>query len=92
MKKEAEAPRCAECGGPMTRIVYGMPAPPLQEAAQRGEVMLGGCVVSDFSPRWGCRPCTALQVENEQREILERIFDQHCKRGASPDDGPAILD
>lgn len=33
-------------------IVYGLPTPETFQAARRGEVYLGGCVVYDNAPRW----------------------------------------
>lgn len=50
-----EAPRC--CDIPMTPIVYGMPGPELFEAAERGEVELGGCCISDDMPMFRCDRC-----------------------------------
>lgn len=33
-------------------IVYGMPNLQDSEAANRGEIALGGCIFNSFSPRW----------------------------------------
>ena len=50
--------RCPECGGTeVVPIAYGMPAPELIESAERGEVVLGGCVIGDADPRWHCKEC-----------------------------------
>jgi hypothetical protein len=52
-----------ECGGKMVKIVYGEPNAELMEAAERGEIILGGCcVVVDedgdiVAPKWGCVNC-----------------------------------
>jgi hypothetical protein len=54
---------CPKCGGKMVRIVYGEPTEELIEAAERGEVILGGCCIiadengSVTSPEWGCINC-----------------------------------
>lgn len=49
---------CPTCGSTdRARIVYGLPGPELMEAAERGEVVLGGCCVSDDDPRYACRAC-----------------------------------
>jgi len=49
--------RCARCGAPaVVPAVYGMPDEALDEAASRGEVVLGGCIVPQ-PQRWGCRVC-----------------------------------
>lgn len=38
---------CPRCGSTALPIAYGLPAPELFEAADRGEVALGGCVVEE---------------------------------------------
>ena len=49
---------CPKCRSPViVEIVYGLPGPELFEAASRGEVELGGCLVADFQPEWACRAC-----------------------------------
>lgn len=50
-----KAPRC--CDTPMTPIAYGLPGSELFEAAERGEVELGGCVIDDSMPLYVCRRC-----------------------------------
>ncbi|HEY5231288.1 MAG TPA: hypothetical protein VIJ11_10410 [Galbitalea sp.] len=45
---------CANCGSRAVPIVYGMPGFDLFEAADRGEVALGGCIVDDELPTWRC--------------------------------------
>lgn len=54
-----KTPQCPACGdaGKVVPIIYGRPGPDLLEAAKRGEVVLGGCVVSKGSPSWRCRAC-----------------------------------
>jgi hypothetical protein len=62
-KKNAVPRTCSECGGKMVKIVYGEPNAELMEAAERGEIILGGCcVVVDedgdiVAPKWGCVNC-----------------------------------
>ena len=41
----------------MVPIVYGYPGDGLLEAAARGEVVLGGCVIMPHQPRWKCLSC-----------------------------------
>lgn len=50
----AGEPTCPSCGSPMVRIVYGYPSPNLFERSARGEVVLGGCVVTGFDPTHQC--------------------------------------
>ena len=48
---------CARCGAPaVVPIVYGLPDEALEQAATRGEVALGGCIIPQ-PQRWGCRVC-----------------------------------
>jgi len=37
----------------MVRILYGYPTPEAMEAAKRGEIILGGCLVSPGQPQFG---------------------------------------
>jgi hypothetical protein len=41
------------------RIVYGYPGLDLFEAEQRGELVLGGCLIGDESPEFQCRDCSS---------------------------------
>ena len=38
-------------------IMYGLPAPEGFAAAERKEVVLGGCFLAFDSPRWQCETC-----------------------------------
>lgn len=49
--------QCPKCGKNLVEIVYGMPAPELFEAAERGEVILGGCCFSGDDPKYHCKNC-----------------------------------
>lgn len=53
-------PSCPQCGSTMTPIVYGYPGPDMFEAEERGEVVIGGCVVFDGRPSWRCTSCQPL--------------------------------
>jgi rubrerythrin len=49
---------CPFCGyGPPIEIVYGMPTYEAEQAAKRGEIMLGGCCVTGSDPQWCCPSC-----------------------------------
>lgn len=48
---------CTHCGGVTLPIAYGYPGPGLFAAAERGEVALGGCMVSEGQPTRRCRDC-----------------------------------
>ena len=45
------------CGGEEMEIVYGLPDLDLAEAAERGEVALGGCDIEFENPNRQCRRC-----------------------------------
>jgi hypothetical protein len=56
-KKPPAFPACgAQTAVP---IVYGLPGPDIFEAAERGEVAIGGCVIGrpDGDPHWACPAC-----------------------------------
>ena len=49
---------CPRCGADHAiPIIYGLPSREGVERVQRGERVLGGCMVSVDSPRWQCRAC-----------------------------------
>lgn len=50
--------RCPRCGSTDTaRIVYGYPGPEMLAAAERGEIVLGGCSITGDDPTRQCRAC-----------------------------------
>lgn len=50
--------RCPRCGSyRIVRILYGLPPADVGAAAGRGEVILGGCMVGEDPPEWGCGDC-----------------------------------
>lgn len=59
---DPERPACPTCRMPMTPIVYGLVGVELRREAERGEIILGGCVIEPGDARWGCRTC------NESRD------------------------
>jgi hypothetical protein len=49
---------CPSCGSrSVVRIVYGLPNEVGQEAARRGAITLGGCIVVEDAPKWQCGDC-----------------------------------
>jgi len=48
---------CPACGGKLVSIVYGLPGPEAAEAANRGEIALGGCLVTGDDPQFQCVAC-----------------------------------
>jgi hypothetical protein len=54
----AKPERCPRCGSDrIVEIAYGLPTAEAGEAAERGEFILGGCMVGPGSPEWGCAAC-----------------------------------
>ena len=49
--------KCPKCNNNLIEIVYGMPSSELFEAEERGEIILGGCCVSDNDPKYHCENC-----------------------------------
>jgi hypothetical protein len=48
---------CPEHGVELLPVVYGMPAGEAMMAAERGELLLAGCMVWPGAPRFGCPIC-----------------------------------
>jgi hypothetical protein len=48
---------CAACGDRLVPVVYGYPAPGTVQAAERGDVVIGGCGVWDGQPELACASC-----------------------------------
>ncbi len=51
--------KCPCCGGKVIPIFYGYPSWDMRDAATRGEIVLGGCVVDLDDPEWTCVDCGA---------------------------------
>ena len=51
-------PECPQCGSAeVIPIVYGFPGHRMLEKAKRGQIALGGCVISGDDPQWQCSSC-----------------------------------
>ena len=48
---------CPACGGKLVPILYGLPDSEAASAADRGEVELGGCLVTGDDPHLACASC-----------------------------------
>lgn len=74
-----QRPLCPTCGAAaVVRILYGLPSHEAFEAAERGEVMLGGCMVSPDSPQWVCTACHTYFGDHE--DVFRRLFPQEWAR------------
>lgn len=53
-----QAPACPNCQSTnVVAIGYGLPTSEALKMVERGERMLGGCVLSPDSPMWFCKAC-----------------------------------
>ncbi len=51
--------RCPSCGERrLVPIAYGYPGPQMWEAVDRGEIVLGGCIIEPDNPQWRCLSCS----------------------------------
>lgn len=52
--------KCPNCNGVnYAKILWGLPADmrELEVAIARKEIVLGGCVVTSYAPKWECNDC-----------------------------------
>ncbi len=54
-KKHPKCPHC-NCDN-VAEIAFGYPGPEMLEEAERGDIVLGGCCVTDNDPKWHCKDC-----------------------------------
>jgi hypothetical protein len=71
MKKKPTCPSCAATD--LVPIVYGYPDSELFEAADRGEVAIGGCVVYGNDPKWLCRVCGTRILADGTAAVSEAV-------------------
>jgi len=51
-------PACSKCKSEETiDIVYGYPTTKTMKKAERGEIYLGGCCITNNDPPWYCKKC-----------------------------------
>lgn len=55
--------KCKCCGERMVPVVWGFPSPGIFAKAERGKVILGGCVIEPGAPKFQCPKCNALEEE-----------------------------
>ena len=58
--------RCPTCGEKLVPVIYGYPDSEAFEEADRGEVVLGGCMVGDFDPATACPKCDAAVLRKPE--------------------------
>lgn len=67
-------PACAQKTG--VDILYGLPAPAAFEAAERGEVVLGGCCIDLEGPERACTSCGHEWRIKRRSTELDRLLAQ----------------
>ncbi|MBG0567593.1 hypothetical protein [Actinoplanes aureus] len=77
---------CPECGAPGVPLMFGLPVPEAREAAEEGELALGGCVVSADPPNWQCPRRHRWRDADEQawEERLQSVLEAHGYRESGP--------
>jgi len=63
----AKTATCPDCGGRLLPIEYGYPGPSMMDTYDRGEIALGGCVVTDRDPDLQCYGCQQRFFSDELR-------------------------
>lgn len=63
----SDSPTCPNCGQPMKRILYGMPT---EDVAKSGVYIIGGCLIGDSSPEWGCECANASSANVVDFQIV----------------------
>lgn len=64
-------PNCPNCKNKMVKIVYGLPSSELFRKAEKGEIHLGGCDVSDVNPKYYCSSCKRSYYEDMKTYIKD---------------------
>jgi len=62
LKMKSSPGTCPTCGDRLIPMAYGYPTIELLEAADRGEVRLGGCCIMNNSPSFACS-CDEIRTE-----------------------------
>ena len=58
MNAKRKPPNCPECGSEnAARIAFGYPSEEMIEQSERGDIVLGGCCVTEDDPEWRCKDC-----------------------------------
>ena len=69
-----ETNHCPKCGGEAVPIIYGLVVPELFGTQERGEVVLGGCCVDPWSPKWHCKKCNLSFGDRDDPHQSEEVI------------------
>ena len=72
--EDEQIPSCPRChSAEVTPILYGLPSAEGFAMVERGEVMLGGCVIDASSPKWACKSCGESFGQRLTHEMWEAL-------------------
>ena len=72
---------CPICGSELIPIVYGMPGPEMLKKAERGEIYLGGCLITPDDPKYYCDDCDKEFYEVlVERDEVDDLYDAVIKK------------
>ena len=66
--------KCPKCGRTLIDIIYGLPDSDTFEKAEKNEVKLGGCEVTDFDPKYYCSNCNISYYEDLEEYIEDKTY------------------
>jgi hypothetical protein len=64
----------------VVKIVYGLPRKELAQRIKRGEVVSGGCMMSDDSPLYACKECHISLPEYGTHKDLKFVEDKDAAK------------
>ena len=74
ISKKRKPCKCQRCGGTVLPIVYGFPTHAAFEAAEKGELILGGCCIPENVSEiadWVCKECGQRYYKTMPKELSE---------------------
>ena len=68
--EKSESLQCPECKSKnVAWILWGYPnMDAIQEQLDKGEITLGGCIITDNDPKWECNVCNHMWGERDDDE------------------------
>ncbi|XXX75544.1 hypothetical protein WMF30_48630 [Sorangium sp. So ce134] len=78
---------CPACASPrILRIFYGLPLPETMALVERGEALLGGCIICAGQPDWECSRCRHRwhDPQDPARQRVDAFLEELASRQFSP--------
>ena len=63
--------KCLRCGGKVVPILYGEPNEESGILIRAGEMIMGGCLILEENPQWGCIECEVEYLKLKKSDNLE---------------------